>query len=357
MIYRGKDGAHNVETAFLLVFLAVSSLLFYLSLTVFNAGSFRADLDYLLFLQGIREHAGQFINTLFVCITDLGSTYPTLILLAVVYYGIDTDLGKNMVRMAGLSFMLNGIMKLSVCAFRPWVRDTSIVPLQKATGYSFPSGHTSNAVSTYGTLGMQVRDKNKCLSVFMLILVLLIGFSRNYVGAHTPQDVVTGFCSSAALLIAMIKIKRITGGKDAKKVGWIFLGITAIICIISVIFFEIRPYPVPPVVNGEALADTGVLIIDSFEAVGILIGVAAVDVLHAYIPECRTENTPITVKIRRIVVGLLVILSVKIGLKPVFSIFLPFRYTKVLLNFFIIFIGLGVYSCIEKKIRDKTFGR
>ena len=341
------------ENVIIAVFVGITVCLFWMSLTVFKSEVFRADLDYLLFLQSIRDRVGNVINRIFVGITDLGSVYPTLVILAIVYFGIDPDLGQKMIRVVGTAFMINGIMKLSVCAFRPWVRDTSIVPLQKATGYSFPSGHTSNAVGVYGTIGIEYKNRKRWLAVAMLILIILIGFSRNYVGAHTPQDVIAGFCSSAVVLLFMKKFEKFESTGEKRRKVWMFLGMTVAVSIITIIYYELKAYPIPPVVNGEMLADTMELVIDSYEAIGIWVGVAAVAVLHEYKPGCRTEGVSVGVRILRIVAGLLLLLALRKFLAIPFGLILPKRYMKVAVNFLLIFVGFGVYSSAVEMWAEK----
>lgn len=64
---------------------------------------------------------------------------------------------------------MNGAVKLSVCAYRPWIRDSRIVPAGDskvaATGYSFPSGHTMCATAMYGTTAVWQRKKRKWLAI------------------------------------------------------------------------------------------------------------------------------------------------------------------------------------------------
>ncbi len=343
----------KLENVIIAVLVGISVCLFLMSLTVFKSEGFRTDLDYLLFLQSIRDRAGSVINNIFVGITDLGSVYPTLVILSIVYFGIDPELGKNMIRVVGTSFMINGMMKLSVCAFRPWVRDTSIVPLQKATGYSFPSGHTSNAVGVYGTVGIEYKDKKKWLAIAMLILIILIGFSRNYVGAHTPQDVLVGFCSSAVGLLLIKKFEKYEKTGEKRRKVWMFLGMTVVVSIITIIYYELKAYPLPPVVNGETLAYTAELVIDSYEAIGIWVGVAAVAVLHEYKPGCRTGGVPVVVRILRIITGLIILLALRKFLAIPLGLLLPKRYMKVAVNFLLIFVGFGVYSSILEQLAGR----
>ncbi|MGK7379307.1 phosphatase PAP2 family protein [Planococcus sp. 1R117A] len=83
----------------------------------------------------------------------------------------------------------------------------SINPEIDAVGFSFPSGHSMGSLIFYGFIMYLVMRGNgttlfKRMSVFLMaILVLLIGMSRVYLGAHFPSDVLAGFIAGAIWLI------------------------------------------------------------------------------------------------------------------------------------------------------------
>lgn len=93
------------------------------------------------------------------------------------------------------------------------------------TGYSFPSGHSMVSFSFYGYIIYLIhkdylRPNHKVLStIFISILILLIGCSRIYLGVHYTSDVVGGFLVSALYLILYISFseKVIRGEMDLKK--------------------------------------------------------------------------------------------------------------------------------------------
>jgi len=85
------------------------------------------------------------------------------------------------------------------------------------SSYSFPSGHTFVAIAFYGLLSYFIiqSEKNKSLKIISFIvsflLIILIGISRVYLGAHWPSDVFASFAVGAAwisILITSLKIKK-----------------------------------------------------------------------------------------------------------------------------------------------------
>lgn len=92
--------------------------------------------------------------------------------------------------------------------FKPIDADADIYDL-KAQGYSFPSGHSTNAVVLYGTIAHHLRTKRSLL--ISIILILAVGLSRMVLGAHYPTDVITGYALGfITIFIVNALRKRIT---------------------------------------------------------------------------------------------------------------------------------------------------
>ena len=90
--------------------------------------------------------------------------------------------------------IFNNVLKQVLKIPRP-----DIDPIDISGSYSFPSGHAMNSFIFYGLLAYFIFHftRNRRLSVlvatFSIIVILLIGFSRLYLGVHYPSDVIGGF--------------------------------------------------------------------------------------------------------------------------------------------------------------------
>ncbi|WP_176391855.1 phosphatase PAP2 family protein [Marininema halotolerans] len=89
--------------------------------------------------------------------------------------------------------------------------------LIEVQGYSFPSGHTMGALSFFGlilyvTMKSTLSYRIKAMVAgTCLLLILLIGWSRIYLGAHYLTDVVAGYVAGTMILIHCIVINEMDG--------------------------------------------------------------------------------------------------------------------------------------------------
>lgn len=107
---------------------------------------------------------------------------------------------------AGGSVVLILLLKALFARPRPYFEH----PLLLETYYSFPSGHAMEAVVLYGMLAyfavLALRTWRARAAVIFgtSLLVLLIGFSRMYLGVHYLSDVMAGFAAGGVWLSTCI---------------------------------------------------------------------------------------------------------------------------------------------------------
>ena len=123
---------------------------------------------------------------------------------------------------------------------------------------------------------MAVRRKDKgmevpkWLSVVFIILVLLIAFSRNYLGVHTPQDVVAALVIGAAVLFLMSKLMPIIDERPNMDI-WVMLGGVAL-CALLILYAALKPYPTDYAADGSVIVEGSKMAVDSFKNAGMGIG-------------------------------------------------------------------------------------
>ena len=141
-------------------------------------------------------------------ITNFGGamvlSITTLLLLIIIK---DKKIGVgiliNLCTATGLNLILKSLLQ------RPRPTEFRII---NEIGYSFPSGHSMISMAFYGFIIYLIYEKvkNKYIkwtSITLLsILIVMIGFSRIYLGVHYLSDVLAGFLFSIAYLIVYIGI-------------------------------------------------------------------------------------------------------------------------------------------------------
>lgn len=104
-----------------------------------------------------------------------------------------------------LCFLLNQVFKFIFTRERPVG-----INIITENGYSFPSGHSMVGVAFYGFLAYMFlhshksRKKRLLIICSFIVLAILIGISRIYLGVHYASDVLAGFALSLAYLILYV---------------------------------------------------------------------------------------------------------------------------------------------------------
>ena len=80
------------------------------------------------------------------------------------------------------------------------------VHLADVSSFSFPSGHSANALATYVVLGI-VFSANRTVMLLLAVLAGLIGLSRILLGVHWPSDVLGGWALAALCLIVATHLR------------------------------------------------------------------------------------------------------------------------------------------------------
>lgn len=275
------------------------------------------DIQYLLALQDLRTAAGPVAEQILNFITNFGSGFYPLLVCCIVYYCVDKRAGTLALASSMLATLVCNLVKLVVCCYRPWIRDprlhVSELARPTATGYSFPSGHSTQAASIYGSLAWWFR-RHRAILVTCVALIALVAFSRNYLGCHTPQDVVVGL----ALGLASIPVARraIEWAQAGERRDLVLLGASVVIGVIVLLVVALKPYPLDYDSSGALLVDPATMKPNGFTATGTFEGAVAGVVFERR--RVGFEDTPSWArKAIRLVPGALVSGAILLFLAPV----------------------------------------
>ena len=195
---------------------------------------FQWGLDFIIMIQQVDT---PLLDSFFRAITSLGDELFYLLLFPFLLWCVDFYLGIRVGIIFLLSVYLNNGLKEIFQQPRPF----EILPeIQKvhASGYGFPSGHAQSSLVVWGSIAYW--KKQIWIRNLSVLLILLIGFSRIYLGVHFPTDILGGWLFGGLILglsyFIFLKIKL-----DFIQRNMIF----KIICItlLPVILLQIQSSP------------------------------------------------------------------------------------------------------------------
>ena len=197
-------------------------------------------MDFLRLLEGLRT---PFFNSVFQFITFFGEETLFMVIAMTVFWCIDKKSGYFLLYVSFLGNLINSFLKMIFIVPRPWVLDSKFTIVEsaraEATGYSFPSGHTQSAAGLF--LGIARFRRETWLRIVCVALTLLVGFSRLYLGVHTPADVMTSL--GVALLIVMLSYPLFYRAWTNRK--W-FIPLVATLLAVGIaliLYIELVPLP------------------------------------------------------------------------------------------------------------------
>ncbi len=152
-------------------------------------------------LESIRTPA---LDKIMSVITLLGGELFFMVIAVTVFWCVSKREGYYLMIVGFFGTVINQFLKNTLRApavdTGPGFHHCGVCP-GGGHGVFLPSGHTQNAVATYGGIARYTR--RGWLRVVLVVLTVLIAFSRMYLGVHTPLDVGVSFLIAAVLVLVV----------------------------------------------------------------------------------------------------------------------------------------------------------
>ena len=251
------------------------------------------------------------LDTILGAVTHMGGELFFMVIAVTVFWCVSKRMGYYLMTVGFFGTILNQFLKILCCVPRPWVKDPDFTIVEsaraEATGYSFPSGHTQNAVATYGGIARYTR--RRWLRGVCIALTLVICCSRMYLGVHTPLDVGVSFVIAAALVLLVYPLMEEADRRP--RVLTAMIGVMVLCSAAFIVYLYLRGD------TGTTAEDTANYVSalqNAWKLTGATLGMLAANILdRRYI---RFETQAVWwAQIIKLVVGFGLLLAIRAGLK------------------------------------------
>ena len=171
-------------------------------------------------------------------VTEFGGTLTYLAIFFVIFWGIDKNIGKSLISTYVFGSTINYYAKGAIGYARPpeskWL-------LISASHLSAPSGHAMSSSIFWGYLA--VRWKRIFMWVLSILIIIIVGLSRMYLGVHWLGDILTGWLFGiATLLLVWMFEKPLNKLFSRINMLYIYVGIAvvgALLMILTQVFYPL----------------------------------------------------------------------------------------------------------------------
>lgn len=183
------------------------------------------------------------LDTVMAAITHLGEETVFMVAALFVFWCVSKRHGYYLLAIGFAGTVLNQFLKLLFRIPRPWVLDSDFTIVEsaraQATGYSFPSGHSQNAIGTFG--GIARFTRRKWVRAAAVVVAVLVPLSRMYLGVHTPLDVGVAAVIAVALVFALYPLMECSDSRNG--VMGAVLAVMLALAAGYLLFVSLYPFP------------------------------------------------------------------------------------------------------------------
>jgi membrane-associated phospholipid phosphatase len=192
--------------------------------------------DLIVWIQHIRN---DFLDYLFLFIAELS---VALVVIAPIPIFLDHSIKYGYVALLTIftSLFVDAVLKMSYANPRPYVYNADVFPVKCEAGYGDPSGHAALTSAGYLLFAyIASRNHNKVQAKFgvAVFFVLLVGFDRLYMGAHTYFQVILGWAFGSFIVLCILSYQNeiLAILKRSRTDNKLFIGLCAATIILLII--------------------------------------------------------------------------------------------------------------------------
>ncbi len=163
---------------------------------------FPIEINFTLFFQAL----GDWLRTPFLMITSLGNEEFYILFMPLFYWCLSPIMGIRAGVMLIISGGIKDFLKVIIHTPRPYWVDSRVKAYSTETSFGMPSGHSQDAASIWGAIA--VSQKRRWVTWIAMLLILLIGLSRIYLGVHFLHDVLAGWLVGGLILWGYLSIEK-----------------------------------------------------------------------------------------------------------------------------------------------------
>ena len=287
-------------------------------------------------LKWLAQFRSPFWDQVVGTLTYLGDETFFIIIGLVLFWCVSKKWGYRMLAIGLFGTLTNQLLKAIFLVPRPWVLDPNFTIVESAreaaSGYSFPSGHTQSVACVFGTLAAWLNKK--WTTVVCIVLILAVGFSRMYLGVHTPWDVGVLLVTGAVTVLGFLWLYRWAG--DCRKRQLFIWMLVAAMCLALIGYVSFAP------VTERNIAEFDAHAVDSaWKLLGALAGM----ILAWWVDEKHTHfevKAVWWVQVLKLVIGFGLTMGIRSGLKPVLAGLLPSAALANAIRYFLMVAAAGV---------------
>ncbi len=254
------------------------------------------------------------LGIVMLLISLLGSAEFYLVIIPAVLWCYDKTLGLRLFILCSISVAINVVLKLFFHAPRPYWISPDVKAFASETSFGMPSAAAQVSLTFLGYICAWF--KKTSIWAICLVLVLLVGVARMYLGVHFLVDILTGWIFAIVLLFVFLRYESAAAKwflqKSVPVRILLALGASlAFILLSQMVLVSYGTWQVPAEWFSLAFEQTTeyinpMTLKDSLLAAGLLFGAAAGAGISAeYIPY-RVEGTK-SQKVIRYFVGIIVL--------------------------------------------------